>query len=376
MALFSQRFSFRLNNRQIFLGIFFLTCGIIVLVQLVILPYIFSTWHAGDGLLIGSDSIAYHRTAVVVAERIESEGWSAWKLRPNGWMPAGVAAAIYALTWPKPWVLIPLNAAVQAATFLLVMNILLLVFPQRRNAFFAAMPFAFFPSAMLWYTQIHRDGYQIIGTLLILYGFLLVAGHKNSNWQLYVGGFLSATAGVFTIWLVRPYALVILQYMLIILIIFVTFVFLVLAVTKKISKCEVFLKIIILFLIVAIIIPLTKTEGAAKYQSKIIDSTENKNYLVSQEKEQSEYHWEKIPWLPQALDNQIYVVAYLRAVTYQSRYGETASGIDYDITFHNGYDFILYLPRALQIAFMSPFPVDWFGVGKYESTIFFRRCLL
>ncbi len=373
MALFSQGDSFSLNNKQIFLAIFLLTCAIIALVQLVLFPYIFPTWHAGDGLLIGGDSVAFHTAAVAMAERIEQEGWSTWQLRPQGWTPAGITAAIYALTWPKPWVLIPLNAAVHAATFLLIMKIFLLIFPHRRNAFIAALPFAFFPSAMLWYTQIHSDGYQILGTMLILYGFLLIADRKNSDWQQNAGGFLSASAGVFTIWFVRPHSLVILQYMLIILVIFVALVLLTLAVTQKIAISKVLVKVIILSLVVILIVPLTRTAGAAKYQAETIDFTENNHYPAGQEKEQIKYDWEKLAWLPQAVDNQLYSVAYLRAVTYQTKYGETASGIDYDVTFHNGYDFIVYLPRALQIAFLSPFPADWFGEGKYASTTFFRR---
>jgi len=120
---------------------------------------------------------------------------------------------------------------------------------------------------------------------------------------------------------------------------------------------------------------LTQTEGASKYHTAIFNETVFQTVVVDQADTDSEtgYSWVRLPWLPYVVDNQLYSIAYLRAVTYQERYGETASGIDYHITFHNGYDFILYLPRALQIAFLSPFPVDWFGEGKYEATTFFRR---
>ncbi len=58
-------------------AVFCTTAAIALIIQLVVLPYLFPELHAGNGLLAGGDSVGFHRTAAWVAERIRSEGWSA-----------------------------------------------------------------------------------------------------------------------------------------------------------------------------------------------------------------------------------------------------------------------------------------------------------
>ena len=93
-------------------------------IQLVVLPYLLPAWHAGNGLLVGGDWIAFHNYAVGRAGRIRAEGWSAFELRPFWNAPIGIASAIYALTWPKPWTLIPMNAALHATAAALLFRLL------------------------------------------------------------------------------------------------------------------------------------------------------------------------------------------------------------------------------------------------------------
>jgi len=361
----------------IWLGLYFATALIIILVQLVALPHLFPSWHAGDGLMAGSDAVSFHNTAVEMAENIRNEGWSAWELRPKGWMPAGVAAAIYALSWSKPWALIPLNAAVHATTFLLMVKIIQFLAPALKTAFTSALPFAFFPSAMLWYAQIHRDGYQILGIMFFLYGLLLIINQNNWDniyWPSKLGGFLSIITGIMVIWLARPHSLVILLLMSLILFLFIGSVLLIMACKRVLKLKTVLVQLIPLGLLVLVIVPLTQTEEASKYQLEAVED-EQETVTTAEETapKRPELKWERASWLPKALDDQLYAAAYLRAVRYPAKYGATESGIDYDRSFHNVYDFIYYLPRALQIGFLAPFPNEWFGEGSKEMSILFRR---
>ena len=80
--------------------------------QLILLPYILPRYHAGDGMFVGvPDSVGFHLIAVDIAARIKALGWNVWQLSPGKQTPIGIASFIYALTWSKPWILIPLNAA-------------------------------------------------------------------------------------------------------------------------------------------------------------------------------------------------------------------------------------------------------------------------
>lgn len=360
-------------NLSLWLLVFIVILFIILLVQLVLLAHIFPSWHAGDGLLVGGDWIRFQKAAVAMAERINSEGWSAWELRPRGWFPAGIAGAVYALTWTKPWTLAPLNAAVHATTFLLVVKLCLLFVDNRRAAILAALPFAFFPSAMLWYTQIHRDGYYILGLVLFIYGLLLIINLvKRGNIELL--GFISALCGLVIIWLVRPHSVAIFYYTTLMLSILVILALVVLFARKMVTGKKFFTKLILIALLVAVIIPLKETEGAFKYLSAPEETFEPQFEEVAEAKEEKETHrWTRTPWLPESIDNQFYSMALLRTETYPARFGEAASSIDFDVSFHSVNDFIFYLPRALQVAFLAPFPVDWFGEGGHSSTTFFRR---
>jgi len=52
---------------------------------------------------------------------------------------------------------------------------------------------------------------------------------------------------------------------------------------------------------------------------------------------------------------------------------DAKSAIDNNINFNTLSDVISYIPRALQIVFLSPFPTDWFKQGTFESNTLMRR---
>lgn len=158
-------------------------------VQFVVLPYLFPSLHAGEGLMQGGDWLYFHRLAKDLAERIRTDGWRAWELRPEGQTPAGIAAVFYFLFVPKPWVLLPFNACVHAFGGLILFHLVRDVMRDAKIAFFSALPFVFFPSAMNWYTQIHKDGIFALGVLIFLWGgrgyFKVGRNAGNSFWFLW-----------------------------------------------------------------------------------------------------------------------------------------------------------------------------------------------
>ena len=63
--------------------------------------------------------------------------------------------------------------------------------------------------------------------------------------------------------------------------------------------------------------------------------------------------WEPTNWIPKYIDSKIKRLAFLR-LGFVTTEGNT--NIDNDVTFSNSLDFIYYIPRALQISYLSPFP--------------------
>ena len=174
------------SNFRIWLLFFVTTVVMALIAQLLILPVMFPVLHAGHGLLVGGDWIGFHQIAQELAERIQSEGWSAWELRPYGHSPAGIAAAFYAVFVSEPYALIPFNAAVHASSGVILMIILHHITGDRLISLLGAIPFVAFPSAATWYAQIHRDGYYILGMLLFCYGWVRIAAnaeHDQRWWQ-------------------------------------------------------------------------------------------------------------------------------------------------------------------------------------------------
>lgn len=216
-----------LNNRTSNLwgiwGVAFIyTCLVSALVQLILLPYFFPRWHAGGGLFIGCpDSAVLHQVAVEMAEKIRLAGWGEWRLRPNNQSPAGIAAFIYALTWSRLWVLIPLNAALHASAFLIIFQLINLFMKNQIKSLLCVLPFLVFPSNLQWTAQLHKDGFGILGSVLILYSIIILVGLNNlegKDWRLFIlRSFIFCLAGIFLIWLGRPYLLMIIKFIMILI---------------------------------------------------------------------------------------------------------------------------------------------------------------
>ena len=177
-----------------------------MLVQFVILPHLLPAWHAGDGLLVGGDWVVFHGYAANRAARIRAEGWSAFELRPYWNAPVGIASAIYALTWPKPWTLIPLNAALHATAAALLFRLLRGVVADWRWALVGVAPFVFYPSALVWISQIHKDGVFIAGYLCLFVAWAELARHdpETLHWRGLGRALVLLPVGLGAIWLVRP----------------------------------------------------------------------------------------------------------------------------------------------------------------------------
>ena len=210
-----------LNNRTRDLwriwGIAFLyTCIVSVFVQFILLPFLLPRLHAGGGLFIGSpDCLWFYQMAIDMAEKIKTSGWAAWELRPQGQAPAGIAAFIFALTWSKLWVLIPLNAALHASAFIVLFQLLNLLIKDQTKSLLCALPFLIFPSNLQWTSQLHKDGFSILGIVLFLQGIISLSRVENYETKKWfhnnIHSLIFSICGIILIWIVRPFTLTIMR---------------------------------------------------------------------------------------------------------------------------------------------------------------------
>lgn len=340
------------------------TASIALMVQLILLPKIFPAWHAGDGLLIGIDCYSFHHIAVDLAQKIHAQGWSAWELRPDAQTSAGIAGAVYALTVPKPWIVIPINAALHATATLLLLRIVQIFLPNWRKALWCVLPFLLYPSAMTWYTQNHKDGYFILGSFMFIYGWILLAqpeAWRNVWWRPLTAVFF-VFFGVVLVWIVRPYGVQMMQGVGVVLALLLTVIFVISGARGQIAWQKAIVGMFMAWAVVVVMTPLTKkggisTVGPASVHEKVPESA---------------FLWKESDVIPSFLENKFYALVEVRK-GFNSTYPNAGSNIDINVSFHSVLEIIIYLPRAAGIAFLSPFPSQWFKQGTRPANTMMRR---
>ena len=338
------------------------------LLQLVILPYWFPGLHAGNGLWAGGDWVGFHQIAGELSEKIILQGWGAWELRPERQSPPGIAAVFYVFFGPHPWVLIPLNAAVHATTGVLLVCMVQPLVRNTRHALLCALPFVFFPSGLVWYGQIHKDGIFFLGISMCLYGWILMS--RLETWSgrhtQFLLPLLYLFSGCFLIWVMRAYGVKLMQGIGFIVAVVLVPRFLVGALQRKLRLSQAFLALLI-------VVALPPSFGVFKDRAEhgevtfITDSfgsfrEKAKNVII-------ELQWRKTDWLPSFLDNSFLTLSIVRS-GYAGSVG--GSNIDTDVRFRSAPEFLPYLPRALQIGLAAPFPTSWFGQGTLRTTTAMR----
>jgi hypothetical protein len=374
--------------RGIWVGLFLYAAGAALLLQLVVLPYWLPGLHAGNGLMTGGDWVGFHQFAAELAEKINQQGWSAWELRPGRQAPAGIAAVFYVFLGPHPWALVPLNAAVHATTGILLVSILRPFASDLRNALVCVLPFIFFPSALVWYAQIHKDGIFFLGIFSCLYGWILL-----SRFNLWTRGYVHVLvslffllAGTFLVWVMRPYGVKLMQGMGCIFAIVLVAHFLVGAWQKKLGIGHAVVAVLIVVAVPAGL-GVFEDRGKSGEVTLVTDSMLNDvrpadtPATVGEEERVgsfshkvqnviAELQWKKTDWLPSALDNAFLTLAIIRSGYAGSKGG---SNIDADVLFHSAHEFFPYLPRAIQIGFTAPFPATWFRLTATNDSALLKR---
>jgi hypothetical protein len=369
----------------LWLNFFIYTSATAFFVQFVILPYILPQAHLGHGLFV-PDSTGFHQAAVEKAAEMAVTGWSAWELRPEGHFPAGVASVFYYLWRPEPYALIPFNAVLHATAGCLVFFLLGVLMPGRPMAAAAgASLFVINPASFEWTAQIHRDGTFILGILLILTSWmLLLRSADKSRWKGLIIAFVLAFPGALLISISRPYWSQISTFTGIILYVVI------LAVwseewikTKKLTSYR-GASLVVGFCLIMIQVLVNygnytdnrdhESLGRVAIQGRISQKELPQDPAYIQTRVNGEIknilRWKDTPFLPEYMERTLYTL-------WRYRHGSQGSGgktvIDANLRLDSAGAFFFYLPRAFQVAFLSPFPSLWMGTGNTNSTTIGRK---
>lgn len=363
--------------------LFFYSLIVGLLVQIWVAPHFLGQ---PEGLF-SPDAIGFNEIAQLKAKEIERMGWGAWELRPDNQFPAGMASFLYAMIYPSPLIMLPLNAAVHATSGYLVIKILKCFF-RMKAAVIGGVFFVLNPISLEWITQIHRDGFYILGNIIFFYAFISIINAINDNIldvKNYCIIFLLYTFSILLVWVSRPYWIAI----------FLIFSILILGalIYKLIRLKNNNYKGIILLLGIIIIqygtikinpdkelvrIPAsievmqTTREKYTEKKKSINEEIKQEQVLSKDENRDNIFYWESQQWLPKSIDNRLYTIGILRDGVIKSG-GNTL--IDSNRQFHSYTDLIEYLPRAFFVGFFSPFPEMWSGKGSSVATTIGRKLL-
>ena len=324
--------------------------------QLIFLPYVFPDLHAGDGLLKGADWVWFNQIAVESAHKINETGWDKWELRLFGQAPAGIAAAIYALTGvSKPFMYLPLNAILFGIAVAELHRLISYIAKENKYTWVGVLPLLLFPSSLMIYGQLHKDIFSIVGVFLI-FNTLLLAGDQK-GWKVYLSFFLRTISGLFLIWIVRPY------FMEVVSIAWMAGVsILVLWILWRRPTRYKRLLIIVTGMFFIHQWGVSLSSGQDYYAPPPKANHINSNSINS---------------------NSIALLEKL-LVTYPARfdrvrqnfingYPNAGSMIDANVRFYSVLDVLNYIPRAIQIGYLAPFPDMWIAQGVNPGSGIMRK---
>jgi hypothetical protein len=383
-------FAFRL-----WLFVFFLTLLVGLGVQLLVLPVLFPQWHAGNGLLVGIDSVTYHRNAANLAMRIRESGWSVWRSRPSGPPIVDLLTLLYFAVAPTPLVMLPLNAALQATALLMLWRIIRRLLPPPEAAL-CVLPMMVSPTGAIWYSQILKDGFSIAGTLLFLDGWLGVyEGARSANVRQTMLSAGRCVVGALLGWSLRPYTVSLTEAAACAML-FAAVLGMAAFRGDPTARASLVPMFSTWFCIILLLSPLVRLggpdsdlpassaapnasgQGSAGGPFERLQGSAGGPFERLQGSAAGLFEtpplngWHTARWLPRLVERPFRIVSAVRD-GFRLGYPDATSMIDADVGFHSVSDVVLYLPRALQIGLLSPFPGQLSGPTRRAANNMMRR---
>ena len=324
--------------------------------------------HSGFGLSLhqlrsftNPDSTGFHESAISLTERIKLNGWSEWRFLPDGNLMVGLSSALYAIAGPNPEWLLIVNAAIHAAAGLILFWILSTLF-DFLPSLIGSLLFVINPTALEWNANLLRDGPFILGNYLLLW-----AGIRNLERSVhsFPKSWLEATCGILGLLLIsttRPYWIY-----------FASGLCLLMAIAsaaynshrqgesllvKPMEKKRAFLLSLAIFAFSLWLVFFLQNKNFAGIENPGTATTEE-----SAKEKPGPHGWRSTPWLPCSIDALAHAIS-VRRDGMLAKPGN--SGIFMDTRFNSALEIAQFLPQALLVGVLSPFPDLWQGQGSSQ----------
>lgn len=175
-------------------------------IETYVLPVLLPQLHAGHGLMVGHDSVGFQTMASEMATRIQTTGWAVWSFGEDRQRVIGIIAAVYALTGVhEPIIVIPIYSILYAVSTTCIYRTTFAASGNQTAGWFAAVVFLFWPSASMIYADMHKDAWSCAGILLLFAGWTEIEERKAISIRTLSVFILVCCTGLVLLWIVRPY---------------------------------------------------------------------------------------------------------------------------------------------------------------------------
>ncbi|PUE31185.1 hypothetical protein B9Z35_09180 [Limnohabitans sp. Jir61] len=328
---------------------------------------------------IGGDPQYYLVLAQKILTAINTNGFNAYELRPEGQGISGVAALLF-LIYDNIYSIVLVNALLHA-TSVAVIVLLLRMWFTLHTSIIASLPLAISPYMIVWFSQINKESFVITGGVLFVYGFvkLYESAKDDISGKSGLQSLVMAVSGLFLIFLMRPYVNQILLPI-------ISIVFLI----RSVYCASTGLKpwILIRFLSYASVLIVT---CSALGTGAVSDSTLNgfDNYAdASMQSHKSEKIyvqclsfidasvWHDAEFMPSIVNKKIKALMANRCLIFSTLEGQRNLATIYSFTDTNIFpkttiEGLEYIPRGALIGVFSPWPDHWFYNFKNEISLFY-----
>lgn len=349
------------GSAWVFVITFLSATSVGLLIQLFILPVVIPSLHAGHGLQAGGDWIGFHRDGVRLANALASDGWKAFVLRPDRNFPAGESGLLYYLTGiHEPWVVVPVSAAIFSICIVSIYNVFSEI-AGRSVALLGLIPLLLFPGTIQFYAQAEKDVWAFTGSALLLVVLVGVARGCLLTWRRVLIAVVGAAMASFFCWLVRPYFVSVQFGVFVCGSVFVMGIGtkgLTFKSTRARAGCLLLCMLPIAFFMFDV--PSIIWPSLLRNPSNLFDVQRDVDALPPAGCDVSPDSIDRI--LPSIVKRGLRPIVNIRLR--QRAFGyNSGSQIDNDVCFARPSDIISYLPRALEISLLAPFPNMWFSSG-------------
>jgi hypothetical protein len=275
------------------------------------------------------------------------------------------------LVGERPLAIISINAAFHAGTTTALFAIASRYAPPPL-ALLTCLPFWLSPYHMMWLSQPNKDSFSALGAVLLIGGFLLLARalreQASKAWRDWAMGLVVVFAGAALMAVARPYLgkLSVIAGASVLILFIGAVLHARFAGRALLGKAAQMLSLVLILLAIYMLPSKLQENGVENNVEGTWEAALANPHSVS---------WQPTKWLPKELDYLIYAVAVSQRSTFRQLESDQnvttrQALIDLDRKFGTAMDAVLYVPRALQIGLLAPFPNLWSFFGVPSPSIF------